>query len=104
MDDTSLIDQSIPIYKHTTEINTISSYIFKIINVGFVISDTLSTADVFMTCFQDNLFKCLYYQWYWGYNKYEISIPKIKVMGNQCNGMYFPNSKPQIQLSIYIYI
>ena len=93
--DTSLIDQSIPIYQHTTEINpdddATKSYIFKIINVGFVLSETLplegTTITVFMTCFEDNLFECQYYKWYWGYNKYEFSIPKVKVMGNQCSGM-----------------
>ena len=98
--DTSIVDTSAPIYQHIPEIDIdtgSASFIFKAIEVGWVISKTIpalgETATADMTCFEDDLFDCQYYKWYWGYNQYEYSIPTIKIMGDECKSLvYDPRS------------
>ena len=101
---TTLIDPSAPIYQHTYQINytfsgSKSQYLFKANNIGaggvstgWCLSEDLpeinEVTTVFMTCFEENLFDCQYNQWYWGYDKYQYSIPTVKVMGNECQSMY----------------
>ena len=84
--DESIVDISAPIYQHEYE---------GVGTSGWSLSETLpltcQAVVVFLTCFEDNLFDCQYYKWWWGYNKYEYSIPFLKVMGNECNSMFlFP--------------
>eukprot|EP01084_Bolivina_argentea_P134971 237921_1 len=104
--DEEIVDTTTPIYKHSHYFNSTQvefldqheylfssyEYLFKAKHIGegngWVISDTLPTgsdsARIRFTCFQESLFNCIYYKWFGGYNSYEYSIPKIKVLGGDC--------------------
>ena len=68
--DTSLIDIFFPIYQHIPEIDAdgdaFTVYIFKSVDVGFVLSETLpvigNAVTVFMTCFEIDIFQCQNYK------------------------------------------
>ena len=89
----TIIDLSEPIYEHLHYGDQSSSpiqYLFKLKQIdGWTISETLPIVDeeesVYLTCFQDNLFDCTAYEWYWGYNLYDYPITSLKVLGGECN-------------------
>ena len=94
--DQDLVDTSVPVYEHINfaeETGTDKQiYLFKVKNVGddggWVLSATLPLEgvdiSVYLTCFQESLFDCLYTKWFWGYDKYEYAIPTLKVNGGEC--------------------
>eukprot|EP01084_Bolivina_argentea_P264213 447470_1 len=76
--DEEIVDISAPIYEHsyfgndTGEVAQ-NQYLFKVKDIGetngWALSETLpvstSTVSVFLTCFQDSLFDCIYNKWFW---------------------------------------
>ena len=118
--DESIVDTSSPIYEHvyqgvvTGEQQKKTQYLFKVRDIGtdgsstgWSLSETLpisgQVVTVFLTCFEDSLFDCIYNQWFWGYDKREYAIPTLKVLGGQCQSLvlYIFNQKNKY---IYIYI
>ena len=103
--DETIVDTSAPIYEHIYQGNITSDqannqYLFKVQNIGadgassgWSLSETLpvvgETVTVFLTCFEDSLFKCVYNQWFWGYNKCKYAIPTLKVLAGQCSSFVF---------------
>jgi hypothetical protein len=107
--DEDVVDTSVPIYEHINfaeETGTDKQiYLFKVNDVGdsggWVLSATLPLSgvdiSVYMTCFQESLFDCLYSKWFWGYNKYEYAIPTLKVNGGECaSGLCLQNLTIQL--------
>ena len=101
--DETIVDISAPIYTHEyqgadPQYTGKIIYLFKVNNIGpggessgWCLSQTLPITSenitTYLTCFEDDLFGCKYYKWWWGYNKYLYSIPTLEIMGNGCNSM-----------------
>eukprot|EP01083_Nonionella_stella_P004972 14519_1 len=89
--DVSTVNITFPIYHHTYPVNTTSDtqYLFKANGIGWALSDSLpttsATANVHMTCFQDNLFDCHDLKWYWGFNEYEFPVTTFRITSSACS-------------------
>eukprot|EP01083_Nonionella_stella_P198464 728622_1 len=84
------VDFESPIYRHKYYHDSKSNYLFKIDNIGWVLSETASplTADIDdiqLTCFEDNIIDCLKYRWFWGYNDNKYPILSLSITIGACH-------------------
>ena len=91
------VDYSQPVYVHSKYGETDSNYIFKVSDVGWVVSEEApgiaEESSIKLTCFEDNIFICDTYAWYWGYNTSIHSICTLKITTGQCDShVIFPFS------------
>ena len=84
------VDFNSPIYKHTNYGgNDGTNYIFKITDIGWVITEDTSpnqvTAEnIKLTCFQDDIIDCIKYSWFWSYNSNIDSVQSVKISNGNC--------------------
>ena len=84
------VDFNSPIYKHTNYGGSDgTNYIFKITDIGWVITEDTSpnqvTAEnIKLTCFQDDIIDCIKYSWFWSYNSNIDSVQSVKISNGNC--------------------
>ena len=84
------VDFSSKIYQREYYGEDASDYIFKISNIGWVVSidaspNTASEDDIALTCFEDELTDCGTYSWYAGYNSYNEPKCANKIISGACD-------------------
>ena len=68
-------------------------YAFEVSGLGgWILAETLpiikQTTSVFLACYQQNLFDCLYNTWYWALSC-SYSINTLKVLEGECDSLAF---------------
>ena len=84
------VDYSSPMYQHNNFDVDSANYIFKITDVGWVISEdappsTATTTNIKLTCFHEDISDCTTYSWFEGYNSNAVPIYPMGITIGNCN-------------------
>ena len=83
----STVNLSVPIYEHISYGGNEKRYLFHMKTIGWTVSNAIPsdyTFGIYLTCFQTDLFNCIYDEWYWDYNKRDNPINTMKILRNPC--------------------
>ena len=83
------VDFDSGIYKHSNYNEDESNYIFRVIDIGWVVTENASpnvatTEKVKLTCFEDEITDCIQYRWFWGYDSNQYPLLTVQVTNNDC--------------------
>ena len=85
------VDFNSTVYQHKKYREDTSNYIFKIENIGWVVSKAspikANINSINMTCFEEDILNCSTYSWYAGYNSYNIPQCTIKIGSGSCDSL-----------------
>lgn len=84
------VDYDSPIYQHRNfDVDSIN-FIFRITDVGWVISEDAApsiatSSDIQLTCFHDDIADCTTYSWFEGYNSNTVPVHPMGITIGSCN-------------------
>lgn len=84
------VDYSAPIYQHKNFDVDTANYIFKVKDIGWVVSENAEPSkanidDIELTCFHDDIADCTTYSWFEGYGSNEIPVYPMGITIGKCN-------------------